>query len=60
MRIEEFKGGSHMIDGRVLDEPVDHAIWGPLRALYEWLKPATPSPYLSSSPASAPECAGSH
>ena len=44
-----------MIDGRVLDKPVDHATWGPLRALYEWLKPATPSPYLLSSPASAPD-----
>ena len=42
-----------MIDGCVLDKPVDHATWGPLRALYEWLKPATPSPYLPSSPASA-------
>jgi hypothetical protein len=44
-----------MIDGRVLDKPVDHATWGSLRALYEWLKPATPSPYLPSSPASAPD-----
>jgi len=55
MRIEEFKAGSRMIDGRVLDKPVDHATWGPLRALYEWLKPATPSPYFPSSPASAPD-----
>ena len=30
-----------MIDARGLDKPVDHASWGPLRALYEWLKPAT-------------------
>ena len=44
-----------MIDGRVVDKPVDRASWGPLRALYEWLKPATPSPYLPSSPASAPD-----
>jgi hypothetical protein len=43
-----------MIDGRVLDKPVDHASWGPLRALYEWLKPATPSPHPPSSP-SAPD-----
>jgi hypothetical protein len=41
MPIEEFKGGSHMIDARGLDKPVDHASWGPLRALYESLKPAT-------------------
>jgi hypothetical protein len=54
MPIEEFKGGSHMIDARGLDKPVDHASWGPLRALYEWLKPATPSPHLPSSP-SAPD-----
>jgi serine/threonine protein kinase len=54
MRIEEFKGASHMIDGRVLDKPVGHASWGPLRVLYEWLKPATPSPHPPSSP-SAPD-----
>jgi serine/threonine protein kinase len=53
MRIEEFKGGSHMIDGRVVDKPVDHASWGPLRALYEWLKPPIPSPYLPSNAAGA-------
>jgi hypothetical protein len=34
MPIEEFKGGSHMIDGRMLDKPVDFASWGRLRALY--------------------------
>ena len=39
-----------MIDGRVLDKPVDHATRGRLRALYEWLKPATPSPHLPSRP----------
>ena len=44
-----------MIDGRVVGKPVDHASWGRLRALYEWLKPATPSPHLPSSPASAPD-----
>ena len=44
-----------MIDARGLDKPVDHASWGPLRALYEWLKPATPSPHRPSSPASAPD-----
>ena len=32
-----------MIDGRVVDKPVDHGSWGRLRALYQWLKPATPS-----------------
>jgi serine/threonine protein kinase/tetratricopeptide (TPR) repeat protein len=42
-----------MIDGRVADNPVDHASRGPLRALYEWLKLATPSPHPHSSPASA-------
>ena len=31
-----------MIDGRVGDKPVDRAQRGRLRALYEWLKPATP------------------
>ena len=55
MRSEDFNGGSHMIDGRVVDKPVDRASWGPLRALYEWLKAATPSPYLPSSPESAPD-----
>jgi serine/threonine protein kinase len=54
MPIEEFKGGSGMIDARGLDKPVDHASWGPLRALYDWLKPATLSPHLPSSP-SAPD-----
>ena len=44
-----------MIDGRVVGKPVDHASRGRLRALYEWLKPATPSPHLPSSPASAPD-----
>jgi len=44
-----------MIDGRMVDKPVDHASWGRLRALYEWLKPATPSPHPPSSPASAPD-----
>jgi serine/threonine protein kinase len=44
-----------MIDGRVVDKPVDHASRGRLRALYEWLKPATPFPYLLSSPAGAPD-----
>ena len=39
-----------MIDGRVVDKPVDRAQRGRLRAFYEWLKPATPSPYLPSSP----------
>jgi hypothetical protein len=53
MCIEEFNGGSHMIDGRVVDKPVDRASWGPLRALYQWLKPATPSLHLSSSSAGA-------
>jgi serine/threonine protein kinase/tetratricopeptide (TPR) repeat protein len=44
-----------MIDGLMVDKPVDQASRGRLRALYEWLKPATPSPYLPSSPASAPD-----
>jgi len=44
-----------MTDGRVVDKPVDHASPGRLRAFYEWLKPATPSPDLPSSPASAPD-----
>ena len=44
-----------MIDGRVVGKPVDHASCGRLRALYEWLKPATPSPHLPSSPASEPD-----
>jgi serine/threonine-protein kinase len=43
-----------MIDGRVVDKPVDHAR-GPLRALYEWLKPATWSSHPPSSTASAPD-----
>ena len=43
-----------MIDARGLDKPVDHASCGPLRALYKWVKPATPSPHLPSSP-SAPD-----
>jgi pimeloyl-ACP methyl ester carboxylesterase len=34
MRIEEFAGGSHMIDARGLDKPVDRASWRPPRALY--------------------------
>ena len=44
-----------MVDRRVLDKPVGHATWGPLRALNEWLKPAnavSPSPF-------EPERAGS-
>jgi serine/threonine protein kinase/tetratricopeptide (TPR) repeat protein len=44
-----------MNDGRVVDKPVDHASWGRLRALFDWLKLATPSPHLPSSPASAPD-----
>jgi serine/threonine protein kinase/tetratricopeptide (TPR) repeat protein len=44
-----------MIDGRVVDKPVDHGSRGRLRALYEWLKPATPSPQLPAGPASAPD-----
>lgn len=43
-----------MIDGRVADKPVDRGQRGRLRPLYEWLKPATPSPFLPSSP-SAPD-----
>ncbi len=42
-----------MIDTRVVDKPVDHAAGGRLRAIYEWLIPATASPHLPSSPASA-------
>ena len=34
-------------DGRAVDKPVDRAQRGRLRAFYEWLKPATPPPYLS-------------
>ena len=45
-----------MVGGRGVDKSVDHAQRGRLRALYEWLKPATPSPYLPSSPAGAPDC----
>ena len=41
-----------MIDGRMVDKPVDRASWGRLRALYEWLKPATPAPHP---PSSAPD-----
>jgi hypothetical protein len=44
-----------MIDGRAVDKPVDRAQRGRLRAFYEWLKPATPPPYLPSSPAGAPD-----
>jgi eukaryotic-like serine/threonine-protein kinase len=44
-----------MIDGRVVDKLVDHGARGRLRALYEWLKLATPSPRVSSSSASAPD-----
>ena len=45
-----------MIDTRIVDKPVDHAAGGRLRALYEWLIPATASPHLPSTPASAPGC----
>jgi eukaryotic-like serine/threonine-protein kinase len=44
-----------MIDGRIGDKPVDHTSGGRLRALYEWLMPATPSPHLPSSSPSAPD-----
>jgi hypothetical protein len=44
-----------MIDGRAVDKPVDRAQRGRLRAFYEWLKPATPPPYLPSSQAGAPD-----
>ena len=44
-----------MIDGRAVDKPVHPASWGRLRALYEWLKPATRSPHLPSRPSSGPE-----
>jgi hypothetical protein len=32
-----------MIDGHGVDKPVDHESWRRLRALYEWLTPATSS-----------------
>jgi len=38
-----------VIHGRAAGRPVDRASWGALRAIYEWLKPVTPSPYLPSS-----------
>jgi hypothetical protein len=44
-----------MIDGRAVDKPVDHESWGRLRALYEWLTPATPARHLPSSPARTPD-----
>ena len=42
-----------MVDGQALGKPVDHAAWGRLRALCEWLKPATRSPQILPSPARA-------
>src|SRR5438477_10454141 len=43
-----------MIDGRVADKPVDSAIPGRLRALYNWVTRAAPSLQPAPSIASAP------
>jgi serine/threonine protein kinase len=47
-----------MIDRRVPDKPIDQATRGRLRAIYEWLKPATLSPHRPLIAAHAPDCEG--